>query len=40
MTPIVQARDLSVRLGGREVVRGVSFEVAPGEVVGLIGPNG
>ena len=31
---------LDVRYGGVEAVRGVSFEVAPGEIVGLIGANG
>ena len=40
-------KDLSVRYGnnggnggGLEVCRSVSFEVAPGEVLGLFGPNG
>jgi branched-chain amino acid transport system ATP-binding protein len=32
--------DLHVRYGGVHAVRGLSFEVAPGEIVGLIGANG
>src|SRR5205085_8878222 len=32
--------NMDVRYGGVEAVRGVSFEVAPGEIVGLIGANG
>ena len=31
---------LDVRYGGVRAVRGLSFEVAPGEIVGLIGLNG
>ncbi len=31
---------LDVRYGGVDAVRGLSFEVAPGEIVGLIGANG
>jgi lipopolysaccharide export system ATP-binding protein len=34
------ARDLHKAYKGRKVVDGVTFEVAPGEVVGLLGPNG
>ncbi len=34
------AEDIGKSYGGREVVRGVSFEIAQGEVVGLLGPNG
>jgi iron complex transport system ATP-binding protein len=40
MSAIIEARGLSVRLGGREVVSAVSFGISAGEVVGLIGPNG
>jgi branched-chain amino acid transport system ATP-binding protein len=36
----LEVRDLSVRFGGIRAVNGVSFSVAPGEIVGIIGPNG
>jgi iron complex transport system ATP-binding protein len=37
---ILQANDVSVRLGGALVVDAVSFLSQPGEVVALVGPNG
>lgn len=37
---LLDARDLIVRYGDHEAVRHVSFSVDPGEVVGLIGPDG
>ena len=36
----VVVRDLRREYDGREVVRGVSLEVATGEIFGLLGPNG
>ena len=33
-------RDVAVWFGGVHAVDGVTFDVAPGEVLGLIGPNG
>jgi len=36
----VEARGLVVTRGGREVLHGLDFEVAAGEVLGLLGPSG
>ena len=40
MTAGLALRDLSVRLGGRAVVTGVSLDLAPASLVALVGPNG
>jgi ABC-type glutathione transport system ATPase component len=38
--PLLRVDDLRVRLGGRDVLRGVSLRVARGEIVGVIGETG
>jgi lipopolysaccharide export system ATP-binding protein len=40
MSDRIELADLVKRYGARTVVRGVSADVARGEVVGLLGPNG
>src|SRR5499426_3562273 len=40
MTSTLRTQELTKSYGGRTVVRGVSIEVASGEIVGLLGPNG
>ena len=39
-TPAIEVRDVTFAYGEREAVRGISFEVAPGEMLGFLGPNG
>ncbi len=38
--PLLAVRDLRVSFGGSEVVRGISFEIGPGETLGLVGESG
>jgi ABC-2 type transport system ATP-binding protein len=39
-TPVLEVSDLRMRYGDKEVLSGVDFSAAPGEVVVLLGPNG
>ncbi len=39
-TPFFSCENLSLDLGGREVLSNISLELRPGEVLGIIGPNG
>jgi branched-chain amino acid transport system ATP-binding protein len=40
VTALLEVRDLKVRYGGIEAVKGISFHVGEGELVSLIGGNG
>ncbi len=38
--PLLRVQDLSIGFGGCEVVHRISFEIAPGETLGLVGESG
>jgi peptide/nickel transport system ATP-binding protein len=40
MTPVLSVHDLRVRLGRREIVRGISFDVEPEQTLGIVGESG
>lgn len=37
---MIRAFDISVRLAGRQVLHGISFDAAPGAMTAIVGPNG
>lgn len=39
-TPAVEVHEVAKRFGGTLALGGVSFEVAPGSITGVVGPNG
>jgi branched-chain amino acid transport system ATP-binding protein len=38
--PLFACENISIDLGGREILRKIELEIRPGEVLGIIGPNG
>src|SRR6201989_1897505 len=39
-TPLIQIRNLSKSYGSKLVLKGLSLDIYPGQVIGYIGPNG
>ena len=38
--PALEVRDLSLRIGGAQILEDINFTVPAGQIVGVIGPNG
>ena len=38
--PALEVRDLSLRIGGAQILEDITFSVPAGQIVGVIGPNG
>ncbi|MCX7304696.1 MAG: heme ABC transporter ATP-binding protein [Hyphomicrobiales bacterium] len=37
---MIEAQDISVSIGRRQIISGVNFDVRPGELAAIVGPNG
>ena len=40
MENIISVKNLSKSYGNHEVLKDISFDFAPGKIIGLLGPNG
>ena len=37
---MIEARDVSVSIGGKQIISGVDFDIRPGDLAAIVGPNG
>ena len=37
---VLEIKDLHVKIGGKEILKGVNLKTSPGEVHAIMGPNG
>jgi ABC-2 type transport system ATP-binding protein len=40
MPPIITIKNLRKSYGSKEVLKGITLDIYPGQVIGYIGPNG
>ncbi len=40
MTPVIHLQDVGVRLGGREILHGITADINANQFIGVFGPNG
>lgn len=40
MQPVLQLKNVKKTIGRKEIIKGITFDVFPGEVFGFLGPNG
>jgi ABC-2 type transport system ATP-binding protein len=40
MEPVLQLKDVKKKIGKKTIIKGISFDLYPGEVFGFLGPNG
>lgn len=40
MTPIISLKDVTIAIDKKLIIDQVSFEIMPGQIIGLVGPNG
>lgn len=40
LSPVIRIKDLKKAYGGKEVLKGITLDIYPGQIIGYIGPNG
>jgi len=40
LSTLIEAKDLSIELNGQKILTNINFNITPGEIVVIVGPNG